>query len=73
MGREMVVGLLALTVSILPPYICPAQQDPVVPFVVEQVRFVAPVREDSPPSVEITVRNTGTRLIEAWGVAGEVP
>jgi hypothetical protein len=43
-----------------------------IPLTVEDVRILAPTREGLPPDVAITVRNTGTRVIEAWGVAGEV-
>jgi lysophospholipase L1-like esterase len=43
-----------------------------LPLTIEDVRIVVPMREGLPPDVEITVRNTGTRVIEAWGVTGEV-
>jgi hypothetical protein len=46
-------------------------QPQTLPLIVEQVQIV-PARDGMPGGVAVTVRNIGTEVIEAWGVAGEV-
>ncbi len=41
-----------------------------IPLIVERVEIV-PARNGLAPDVAVTVRNIGTDIIEAWGVAGE--
>lgn len=65
-GAGLVMALHALS------SVASAQSPQTTPIVVESVRINQPAREGLPREVAITVRNTGARTIEAWGVTGEV-
>jgi hypothetical protein len=48
-----------------------AQQPPAIPLVVEHVQVVPPLGGGH-SQLAITVRSTATRVIDAWGVSGEM-